>query len=224
MKLLGMGVYNISEAARLAGLRPARVRAWFRLKPGASASRPVFQSDYPSVGDDRAISFLDLIEVAIVGKLREADPPVSLQQIRKVHRKLAIDTGHKHPFCTREIYHSRGKIFTRAMDDPDSRSNAVIDPLTNQQYINAIIMPFLRRVEYDAVTSLARLWHIADGIVIDPNRCFGKPIVDEAGITTRVLASAFDANGRDAQRIADWYGIEPAHVEMAIRFERGLAA
>jgi uncharacterized protein (DUF433 family) len=222
MKILGMGVYNIAEAAKLSGLQPGRVRAWFRPGETNLSSRPVFLSDYPSVGDDRAISFLDLIEVCIAGKLRAADPPVSLQHIRKVHRKLSNDTGQKHPFCTREIYHSRGKIFTRPLNEPGT--DAIIDPLSNQQYINAIILPFLQRIEYDEITDLARLWHIADGIVVDPARCFGKPIVEEVGIATRILASAYEANGRNSRRVANWYEIDPDHVEKAVKFERELAA
>lgn len=222
MTMLGKGVYNLSEAARLTGLRPGRVRAWFQSLEDERPSGPVFRSDYPAVGGDRAISFLDLIEVCIAGKLRAADPPVSLQHIRKVHKKLAIDTGQKHPFCVRDIYHGGGKIFTRRLDAPDGRS--IIEPLTDQIYIDGIIMPFLKKIEYDDVSSLAKLWHIAEGVVIDPARCFGKPIVGRVGIATRVLASAYEANGRDVLRVADWFGIGAENIELAVAFERRLAA
>jgi uncharacterized protein (DUF433 family) len=161
-----------------------------------------------------------LIEVYIAGRLREADPPVSLQLIRKVHRKLALDLRVSHPFCTQDIYHSQGKIFTRTLNTDDS----VIEPLTKQSYINAIIMPFLKKIEYDDVSKLAKLWRIADGVVIDPTRCFGKPISESAGIATRILAAAYFANGRDAQRVADWYEIEAEAVEAAVQFESRPAA
>jgi uncharacterized protein (DUF433 family) len=222
MTMLGRGVYSLTEAARLTQLRPGRVRAWFQSLESGRPGQPVFQSDYPPVGGDRAISFLDLIEVCIAGKLRAAEPPVSLQHIRKVHQKLSLDTGQKHPFCVRDIYHSGGKIFTRSMDDQSS--NSVIEPLTNQRYIDLIIMPFLRKIEYDEVSTLAKLWHIAEGVVIDPARCFGKPIVERVGIATRVLASYYEANGRDVQRVADWYGIDAEHIELAVAFEHRIAA
>jgi uncharacterized protein (DUF433 family) len=221
VNVLGRGVYSLTEAAKLTQLRPARVRDWFRLFEGSRPGSPVFQSDYPPVGDDRAISFLDLIEVYIAGRLREAVPPVSLQHIRKVHDKLSLDSGERHPFCTREIYHSGGKIFTRRLDD--RASGSVIEPLTNQSYINIVIMPFLKKIEYDHITNLAKLWRIAEGVVVDPARCFGKPIVNAVGIATRVLASAYEANGRDILRVADWYGIDRVHVEAAVSFENGLA-
>ena len=217
--ILGRGVYGLAEAAKLTGLRPARVRAWFRAKAKGPG---VFESDYPTVGGQKAISFLDLVEVLIAGWLRAAEPPVSLQHIRKVHRKMRLDTGLEHPFCSREIFLSRGKIFTRRTEDPETHS--IIDPLTDQSYFNAVIMPFLSRIEYDDATRMARIWRIAEGVVIDPARCFGKPIVEAVGIATRVLAAAYEANGRDAPRVADWYEIEPIHVEAAVDFEAMHAA
>ncbi len=222
MTILGRGVYSLPEAARLTQLRPARVRAWFRSDADGQDGTPVFQSDYPPVAGERAISFLDLIEVCIAGKLRSANPPVSLQHIRNVHGTLSRETGQDHPFCTREIYHGGGRIFTRQFTDRES--HAVIEPLTHQAYLDAVILPFLQRIDYDEVTTLAKLWRIADGVVIDPTRCFGKPIVEAAGIATRVLASAFEANGRDAQRVADWYAVAPADVVAAVDFERRHAA
>ncbi|ODU02068.1 MAG: hypothetical protein ABS79_00930 [Planctomycetes bacterium SCN 63-9] len=161
-----------------------------------------------------------MVEVYIAGRLRDAEPAVSLQHIRKVHRKLAMDLDVRHPFCSQEIYHSRGRIFTR----PIGTDGSVIEPLTDQAYINAVIMPFLKKIEYDDVTRMAKLWNIADGVVVDPARCFGKPVSVSAGIATRVLAAAYYANGSDTQRVADWYEIDANAVEDAVRFESRPAA
>ncbi len=79
-------------------------------------------------------------------------------------------------------------------------------------------MPFLAKIEYDR-NDLARLWRIAEGVVVDSEINFGKPTVEEVGIATRILAGAFEANGRDADRVADWYGVEPRHVRVAAAFE-----
>lgn len=67
MNILGRGVYTIPEAAHLTRLRTQRVREWFLGRTDSKILRPVFQSDYPPVGDTHSISFLDLIEVYIVG-------------------------------------------------------------------------------------------------------------------------------------------------------------
>jgi hypothetical protein len=58
--ILGHGIYSLPEAARLTRLRSSRVREWFTGRSGL-ARKAVFESDYDSVGGDRAISFLDLI-------------------------------------------------------------------------------------------------------------------------------------------------------------------
>ena len=224
MDIMGRGAYSLAEAAKLTNLRPGRVREWFRPAREGSSEVAVFSGDYPAIGGDKAISFLDLLEVYIVGNLREADPPVSLQKIRKVHQKAAAKVGHKHPFCVGEIYHKHGGIFTRTTDDEGVGQGPVIDVLSNQAYFNAVIMPFFKKIEYDHLTDLAKLWRIAEGVVVDPTINFGKPTVEEVGIATRVLAGAFEANGRDADRVADWYGIKPRHVRSAAAFELRQAA
>ena len=80
--ILGHGIYNLPEAARLTRLRTSRVREWFTGRSLDQERKPVFKSDYDSVSGDRAISFLDLVELFIAGQLREQG--VSLQSLRKV--------------------------------------------------------------------------------------------------------------------------------------------
>lgn len=84
-------------------------------------------------------------------------------------------------------------------------------------------MPFLQQIVYDESTGLAKLWRIADGVVVDPARCFGKPIVEGPCIATRILASAYESNGRDILRVADWYEIDPQDVQRAVDFEARIA-
>jgi uncharacterized protein (DUF433 family) len=82
----------------------------------------------------------------------------------------------------------------------------------------------LKQVDYDKATSLALRWHIADQIVLDPEICFGKPIVEKIGIPTYILAAAYHANDNDEILIANWYKVKPSHVLAAVQFESTLAA
>ena len=78
MEVIGKGVYSIAEASRLTKLRAQRVREWFKGRESANRFfKPVFESDYPIYDDEYAISFLDLIELNIGGKLRDANVPLS---------------------------------------------------------------------------------------------------------------------------------------------------
>jgi uncharacterized protein (DUF433 family) len=219
MSILGNGVYGLPEAARLTGLNRNRVREWFQGRPDESR-RPVFRADYRKVGGDLAISFHDLIELLVAGQLR--DHGVSLQLLRKVHARLSKDLRTRHPFCHQEILTDGKRVFTLGLDE-ENRAE-MIEVLSRQRVFADILLPFLKRIDYDNASKLARRWSVAHGVVIDPAICLGKPSVEEIGIATAVLASAYKANGNDAELVADWYKIHASHVIAAVDFERSLAA
>jgi uncharacterized protein (DUF433 family) len=218
--ILGHGVYSLPEAARLTRLRSSRVREWFTGRSTKQGLKPVFKSDYDSVGGDRAISFLDLIELFIAGQLREHG--VSLQSLRKVREQLQKDLETRHPFCRREVLSDGKKVFTFGLDPEGKRE--MIEVLSKQRVFVQILLPFLKRIDYDDATKLASKWSIADRIVVDPTICLGKPIVEEVCIRTTILASAFGANHEDLELVAEWFGVLPLHVQAAVDFERSLVA
>ena len=100
----------------------------------------------------------------------------------------------------------------------------IYDALSKQKAFPQIILPFLRRIDYDQILALAKRWHIADGVVVDPGKSFGKPVLERLGIPTYVVAAEYAANGRNADRVADWYGLSADEVLAAVRFEAGLSA
>ncbi len=218
--ILGQGVYGLSEAARLTNLKPTRVREWFKGRPDRGPSNQVFTSDYSFLSDVRAISFLDLIELFVAGQLREHG--VSLQSIRMVRARLKSDLGTKHPFSRQELLSDGKRVFTLGLDVDGQRE--MIDVLNRQRVFVDVLLPFLKKIDYDTVSGLAKKWSIAGQAVIDPRRCLGKPIVDEIGMMTAVLYDAYKANGESADLVADWYGVLPSHVMAAVQFERNLAA
>jgi uncharacterized protein (DUF433 family) len=220
MGILGHGIYSLPEAARLTGLKPKRVREWFLGRPRDEARKPVFRSDYQSVGGDRAISFHDLIELFVAGQLRERG--VSLQTLRKVHSQLENEWGTRHPFCRHEVLTKHGQVFTRGLDDRGREE--VVEVLTRQRAFPEILLPFLQRIDYDDATAMARRWCIANLVVIDPTICLGKPIVEGVGVATAILAAAYEANDQNAELVAEWYKVHPKHVIAAVDFERSLAA
>lgn len=218
--ILGRGVYGLFEAATLTQLRPTRVREWFCGRSAKESRTRVFTSDYQSLSEEHAISFLDLIELFVAGQLREHG--VSLQSLRKVRAQLKKDLRTKHPFCRREVLSDGKRVFVLGLDLEGRRE--MIDVLNRQRVFAEILLPFLKKIDYDAVSKLARKWSIADGVVIDPQRCLGKPVIDEIGIKTAILNNAFKANGNNAELVADWYGVLPSHVMAAVNFERSLVA
>jgi uncharacterized protein (DUF433 family) len=213
---LGHGIYTFSEAGRLTGLSRRRVRSWFedRNLSGKPHGRGhVFQSDYGSHG---VISFLDLIEVLVAGHMRELG--ISLIAVRKAYAALRRYLNTQHPFSHQDLLTDGRKLFIYLEQESQNRAE-LLEIVSQQHAIPQVLMPYLQRVDYDRVSRLARQWNIADDIVVDPARSMGKPIVRASAMPTAVLAAAYCANGQDAERVADWYGVAPVDVEAAVRFE-----
>ena len=218
-QILGRGVYSIAEAARLTRLPPRRVKQWFRGRDTPDRIfRPLFQSDYPLIHGQAAISFLDLIELNVGGTLR--DMGVALQYLRRAYARLKAEVGD-HPFCRREIYCGDGRIFTRLVGDS---SNPPTEVVTGQGYFDQVIMPFLARIEYDPTTNQALRWRPSDLVVIDPAYRFGAPIIEPVGIPTSTLRQSYYANAKSEAVVAQWYDIRPEYVAAAVAFEDSFAA
>ncbi len=217
--LLGHGVYSFSEVQRLTGVSSRRIRYWFL---GDSRRKgPVEPRDYSAVlPDDSILSFLDLVDAMVVGKLREAG--VSLQYLRKVYGALRSELGCSHPFSlSQDVLLTDGRqVFVHFADEFGEQQ--LREVLTRQNAFPEVLLDYMRRIDYDPMSALAERWNIANGIVVDPTRCFGKPIIDGAGVGTAVLAAAFDANAGDQDLVADWYGVAPEDVQLAVEFERHL--
>lgn len=216
--LLGVGVYGLSEAARLVSVNADTVRRWTADGGRRVRAHRLAGDDLPVQRDRRAISFLELIELLVVARLR--DQGVSLQTIRKVHAKMQGTWEMDHPFAHQRLRTDGRTVFLDALDDlSDPRLEEV---LTDQRTMPEILLPCLARVEYSQPTRMAERWHIAPGVVIDPERSFGRPIVATDGISTHVLARAYRANAEDAALVADLYDVSIDAVHHAVTFENSL--
>lgn len=212
--LLGTGIYSFSEAAKLIGVRPQRVRAWFRGWPGRQ--RPVFQSSFAdNTAGACVIGFLNLVESLVASQLREHG--VSLPTVRRAHHQLADLLENAHPFAHHGLLTDGKNVFVRvATEVGDTQA---IEAINRQHVFEVVILPYLQQIEYSGKSNLAELWRISEGVVIDPRRRFGKPIVDQCGISTSILHASYQANQKNRALVADWFGVDPQDVEVAVAFE-----
>jgi len=216
--MLGHGIYSFGEVARLVGANRRRIRTWF---VGTRNQQRLVQGDYKEVSAPGGLlSFLDLIDVCVVSRLRSTG--VSLQYLRKVYARLLDEFRQSHPFCRKNLFTDREhrRVFIHVADDMGDEK--LKELLSGQHAFPEIILPVLERVDYDSTSLLARRWNVGTGVVIDPSRQYGKPIVDSAGIPTAVLAAACSANNEDAHLVARWYGVDVRDVRIAVRFEAQL--
>jgi uncharacterized protein (DUF433 family) len=80
-------------------------------------------------------------------------------------------------------------------------------------------------LDFNDLKEPARWWPIGKdrAVVIDPRRSFGAPIVKTAGIPTKILNSAVNAE-KSMEFVAKWYGVELNEVKDAVQFESKQAA
>src|SRR5207249_4923500 len=155
--------------------------------------------------------------VFVAGQLRQAGVP--LQILRQVFARLGRQLDTKHPFCRRELLCDGRDVFSRTLDGGE---DVLMHILTDQRVFPDVVLPFLKSIDYDEVTKLAKRWHIADKVVVDPEFCFGKPCMEGVGIPTAILSAAYHANAKDAELVANWYGVHASHVVAAAKFESKL--
>lgn len=106
---------------------------------------------------------------------------------------------------------------------PGMAPRRVMEELNRAQTVmSGLVKPYLRKVEWtDQFAEL--LWPCGRdyGVVLDPRRCFGQPIIHADTIPTKTIYRQHVAG--DAHRaIADWFDISLRSVETAVDFEQRL--
>lgn len=213
--MLGEGVYTNSEIAHLTKMHPSRVRSWFRGRSDGLGRGPIFESDYANVDGDFAASFLDLIDVLVVGQLRD-QYGITMGTIRKAHRLLRQDLDTKHPFAHNDLYTDGRHIFrVIAGRTGDPQLSEVV---SHQQFF-IHVKEALECIDYNKMTRHAHRWRIANGIVIDPTISMGKPTIVNTGTTAFVAANQYYANSANSALVADLFSISEQDVMNAVKFE-----
>jgi uncharacterized protein (DUF433 family)/DNA-binding transcriptional MerR regulator len=209
---LGIGLYSISQAARLLKTHPQRVRRW--IEPEEGLIPRIFEPE------ERTISFLELMELHFVKMFREAG--VSLQTIRKAAKTAARMFGTRYPFAVHR-FDTDGRTIFATLLDAEQRTSLMEDLRHGQYVFDTIVRPFFKKIEY-GTDNAVRFWpRDPDGrVVLDPKRCFGKPIDAPTGVPTTSLFHAIKA-GEDVVTVASWFRVPEAAVTAAVAFEESLA-
>lgn len=204
---IGKGIYSISDAAMLTGINNQSIRSWIK---GKQNSPNIVNTDFALIDQIYNISFLDLIEILMIGRLRAEN--LSLQRIRKFHELACSEFNHDHPFATNRFWTDGENLFYSFLSQ-------FVDLRKKQIVWRKIVEPFLRIVDYKDGVSVK--WWVMDRIepiVVDPLRSFGQPIIDENSVPTIALARAVKAEG-STKKVAKWYDIDEYYVDRAHIFE-----
>lgn len=221
--VLGKGLYRIPEASRLTGVHLSTLKTWLRGRTYKFAGRTFTlpaKWETQISPESASIGFLDLIEARIIGKFRRKNVKWSTIAAASIEAKKSL--GVSHPFATRRLITNGQRIFLNVAQD--AKDFALIEIAQNQRVFDSIIEPFLIDLDFDDDVA-SRWWPLGTTrqVVLDPQRHFGRPIVNVAGIPTAVLARAVKAEG-SSERVAAWYEVPIVGVNDAVEFEEKIAA
>lgn len=203
--------YRIKEAARYADIATQTVASWHG-KPGGNQKSTLSTKERGG-----ALSYLQLIEVAVVASFRRAG--VTLKKIKQAREYLAKQLESEHPFAQYR-FKTEGKelwMDYAQLHAPSDRT--LLAASLGGQLAWTDIIGRLQEFEYDDVANLAIKWRVAGAdksIVIDPRVQFGAPAID--GVATWVFKGRWEAK-EPIDDIADDFGVPNSAVLEALAFE-----
>jgi uncharacterized protein (DUF433 family) len=208
-RLLGRGIYDVAEVARLVRRTADEVAGW------AAATHERDALLFPR--QDRLLSFYDLVTAHVVAEFRDRGVPlVKLRDARQTLARLFdVDWPLAHAATFNGLATVGSDVFVLAEEWIDAGRGG-------QAALQEVVEPLLHRLDFDA-ESMAATWRPVRGVLLDPAVQAGAPCIEGTRIATELVAELVDA-GEDVADVADDYGVAPDLVRAAVEFEHGLAA
>ncbi|HLF20442.1 MAG TPA: DUF433 domain-containing protein [Bacteroidota bacterium] len=224
-RVIGQGIYTLSDAQRLTGIPGRRIRRWTRgynfvEKGKKHFSPPVIAETMRDLTNEPVLSFLDLIEIRFLNAFREHG--VSWKAIRIAAKKAQELLSKSHPFSTK-IFKTDGRTILAKFVE-QTGDQVLLDLIKNQYEFEKVVSPFLYGgLEFNESDEPLRWYPLEEStsVVIDPARGFGAPIISKGGIPTKILFKSFGSI-QSFRKVADWYEVDENSVRDAIRYEKNL--
>lgn len=224
MEYLGKGIYTYKDASSITGVRIESVRRWFDGYKDYKSNRrigPLIKREYQNTAHQKLISFLDLIELLFINAFHSYR--VSLQSIRIAVNQASLLLKTDHPFATKKFYTDGKTILAEIIQGNDS---ALVDLIKQQYQISEIVFPLLYNcIDFRNYEVAQRYWPLGKdrGIVIDPSRNFGKPILNDLNVSVHTISDLLQS-GHSEGEISEWYEIASQYIELAKEYELRLSA
>jgi uncharacterized protein (DUF433 family) len=200
--------YQVAEAARYAEISPRTVVDWHK-----NSNRRTL-----SAREKRAaLSYMQLIEVAVVAAFRKAGVP--LQHVKAAREYMGKQFQSEYPFAEYSFKTDGQRLFVdyEEVAGPNGKGK-LIRPDRNGQLAWDSIIGRLSEFDYERKGIVVR-WHLHghdSPIAIDPRVAFGAPAV--RGTPTWVLRGRWDA-GELVDEIAGDFGLKSTEIIRALEFE-----
>ena len=216
-----IAVYPISHAARYLGIAPTTLRGWVFGRTSPRGGQLAFLSPLillPEQGKP-LLSFHNLVEAHVLRALR-TQHKVSMSSIRRALEYAEEKLGIERLLLDERLCAAAGELFTEKLGELINLSRS------GQLAMREILNIFLERIERDVDGRALRLYPLLPGyresspriVVIDPRISFGRPSVNNYGVSTAILAERYDC-GEEVESLASDYGIPKGEVLTAIQYE-----
>lgn len=208
--LIGRGIYDADDIARLVGIQVRDVSRW--------ASKPDHGGGLLFATDRRLFTFWDLITARTTATMLSRG--VTLVNLRAARDHLAVRVATDWPLAHFAVLDRLANVGRNVYYDPDGLGEWLDATLGGQAPIATVVAPLLQRLEFDD-GGLASSWSPTDGIVLRPTVQAGAPCVAGTRVSTAMLADLAD-QGETVDDLADDYELDPELVRRAIDYEAGL--
>lgn len=223
-KLLGRGLYSLTEASRLTQVPIRRIKRWtdgyyFRHRGKRLWSPPVLGADGGLIEGQTVLDFADLMEVRFLSALR--DHGIGWGAIRLAGKRASEMLGTTHPFSS-QSFTTDGQTILLSIAD-EAGDDHLLDLVRDQWECQPLIELWRQGLHYDGKDQPQWWSPLGDDrrVVLHPSRSFGAPIAVPGSVRTRILHGAYKAEG-SIEAAAEWYRVEHDEVADAVAFEEGL--
>jgi uncharacterized protein (DUF433 family) len=211
-------MYSFREVSHLAGVSVSTVRNWLR---GYSTEKgivePLFKG-HPE--DEKACSFLQLIEIVVAAKFRKAEHK-SFKLVRRAYDNARALYKLDYPFASLELKAIGGHI-VHIIRVPGASLQAIDQP--EQFTLPDLVQEAIAQLEYEY--DLAARWYPVGKdipIVVDPRISAGLPVIKGRGITVEAIQKRYFQAKQKMEFIERDFELEHDVVEEAIRFAEAVA-
>jgi len=232
---IGLGVFPLQEAARLARMNVQTARHWtegyqFRTRDGGKKASPgVLHPALPPIGRHHDLTFAEMLTLRLVKQFKSTG--LTLLTIKRVAERAAADFELSTPFISRRFRTDGRRVFIELREQPSAndeprlspREREVIEVLTGQRQFTEVVEPSFKDLDWEDDLA-SRWWPLTQtrSVLLDPHVIFGMPHIAGTRVPTEQVAAAVRAEGGGSAAItttADWFGISTEHVRDAVQFE-----
>ena len=188
------GIYNIGVAQRLTGVSGKAIKRWLSDYPAPIAElKPLWRDGMgPKFTRLTMLSFLELVELLIAGKIRAAQNR-GYREVREYHDTIAAEWGTQFPFAHKNLHSQKENL-------PQS----AVQILEQLDYENAFASRWLPLGKDGA-------------LALDPQRAVGQPAFKGRRLRVEDIRDYF-MGGDSIKVLAENFEIDPLAVEAALRY------